>query len=58
LELNPKSAVAYNNICSSYNAMKNWQAAAAACKKALEINPKFERARNNLKWTESKLSPK
>jgi tetratricopeptide (TPR) repeat protein len=58
LELNPKNAIAYNNICSSYNAMKNWQAAAAACKKALDIDPKFERARNNLKWAEDELTSK
>ena len=55
LELNPNSAVAYNNICSAYNAMKEWQKATEACRKALEINPTYERARNNLKWANSQL---
>ncbi len=56
LELNPESAVAYNNICSAYNAMKQWQQAAEACEKALEIDPDFERAHNNLKWSRSELA--
>lgn len=55
IELNPQSAIAYNNICSAYNAMKQWQNAAEACKKALEIDPNFERARNNLNWSLSEL---
>ena len=58
LELDTINAIAYNNICSAYNAMKNWKAAARACEKALEINPKFERARNNLKWAEDEMSSK
>ncbi len=55
LELNPNSAIAYNNICSAYNAMKQWKKASEACEKAVAINPNFERAKNNLKWAKSKL---
>ncbi len=50
LDINPRSAIAYNNICSANNAMQNWKEAAIACQKALEIDPNFERARNNLNW--------
>ena len=56
LELNPNSAVAYNNICSAHNAMQQWKSAAEACTKALEINPEFERAKNNLVWAEGELA--
>jgi tetratricopeptide (TPR) repeat protein len=55
LELNPQSAIAFNNICSAHNALKQWQQASEACKKALEIDPDFERARNNLNWSLSQL---
>lgn len=55
LELNPNSEIAYNNICSAYNAMKEWRKAAKACEKALEINPNFNRARNNLNWAKSQF---
>lgn len=56
LEINPKSKIAYNNICSSYNAMKQWKLAQQACSKALEIDPNFDRAANNLKWAVSNLN--
>ncbi len=55
LEINPNSEIAYNNICSAYNAMQQWQKAAEACEKALEINPNFDRAKNNLNWAKSQL---
>ena len=55
LELNPRSAIAYNNICSANNAMQNWKEAAIACEKALEIDSNFERARNNLNWALSSI---
>ena len=55
LELNPQSAIAFNNICSAHNALKQWQQASEACKKALEIDSDFERAQNNLNWSLSQL---
>ncbi len=48
LELNPRSANAYNNICAAYNKLEAWEKAATACEKALEINPDMKRAQNNL----------
>lgn len=48
LEINPRSANAYNNICAAYNKLEEWEKAAEACEKALEINPEMQRARNNL----------
>jgi tetratricopeptide (TPR) repeat protein len=50
LELEPNNVVAYNNICSSYNAIGNHDEAIKACEKALEINPDFQLAKNNLNW--------
>jgi protein O-mannosyl-transferase len=50
IELNKNSTIAYNNICSAYNALKEWEKAEQACLKALETDPNFERAKNNLIW--------
>ena len=48
LRLRPGYALAYNNICSAYNELKEWDKAIEACRRAIEIKPDFERARNNL----------
>lgn len=45
---NPSSAVAYNNICSAYIQLENFDSAILACNKALVLRPEFPRARNNL----------
>lgn len=50
LALEPSSAQAYNNICSAYNMLKEWDKAIANCQKALELAPEFALARNNLNW--------
>lgn len=57
LTINPKNAIAYNNICSAYNALENWKKAEKACLQALKVEPTFERARNNLNWSRKNLSP-
>ena len=48
LKIDPKSALAYNNICSAYNALEKWDKAADACNKAIRINPDYQVAKNNL----------
>jgi tetratricopeptide (TPR) repeat protein len=48
LQLQPDSAIAYNNICAAYNQLKEWDKAIEACQKTLAIQPDFERAKNNL----------
>ncbi len=50
LKLYPDNSGAYNNICASYNQLKQWDLGAEACKKALEIAPNYQLAKNNLKW--------
>ncbi|WP_322289836.1 hypothetical protein [Aquimarina sp. 2201CG5-10] len=52
---NPGSVSAYNNICSSYNNLGEWEKAIKACEKALQINQNFDLAKNNLKWAQEKL---
>jgi Tfp pilus assembly protein PilF len=52
LRLRPGYAIAYNNICSAYNQLEEWDAAREACEKAIELAPDFERARANLRWAE------
>ncbi len=49
LKIKPDYDLAYNNICSAYNMLHEWDKAIAAGNKALELNPDNERAKNNLK---------
>ncbi len=53
LEINPKNATAYNNICTAHNALSQWDLAKAACQKAIELQPDFDLAKNNLKIAEA-----
>lgn len=55
LAIDPKLAVAYNNIGCCYNALGNYKEAEKACEKALELQPDFALARNNLNLAKSKL---
>jgi len=48
LELNPKSALAYSNLGWTYEAMGDERKAIAHYRKALEIYPSLEAARDNL----------
>ncbi|MCF8298852.1 MAG: tetratricopeptide repeat protein [Saprospiraceae bacterium] len=52
LKLKPGDATAYNNICSAYNALQQWDKAIEACEMALKSAPDFELAKNNLKLAE------
>lgn len=49
LKLRPDYDIAYNNICSAYNVLHQWDKAIAAGKKAVELNPNNQLAKNNLK---------
>jgi tetratricopeptide (TPR) repeat protein len=49
LELNPKSALAYCNLGWTYEAMNDERKAIAHYRKALDIDPSLEAARDNLK---------
>ena len=49
LEINPKSALAYCNLGWTYEAMGDEREAIAHYRKALEIDPSLEAARDNLK---------
>jgi len=50
LQLDPRSAGAYNNMSVAYAAQGNWELSEHSAQKALEIQPGFELARNNLQW--------
>lgn len=50
IALKSDCALAYNNMCSAYNHLDQYDKAIEAGKKALEISPDFELARNNLTW--------
>ncbi len=55
LSLNPKNAVAWNNLCSYYNAVQQYVEAEKACLKAIKLSPDFQLAKNNLAYTRSML---
>lgn len=55
LEIEPASAIAYNNICMSHYMLGNYAEAEKACKKALKIKPDFNLAKNNLKMVREKV---
>lgn len=57
LTINPKSALAFNNICAAHNALNEWDQAVAACKKALRLAPDFAHAKNNLSIASQHLTP-
>lgn len=48
LAINPRSAPAYNNIGAAYAGMGQWKQAVENVRHALEIDPNFQLARNNL----------
>ena len=48
LQLQPNSAIAYNNLCTAYNQLKLWDKAIEACQRAIAIDPNFALAKNNL----------
>lgn len=48
IALNPNNSLAYNNMCSAYNNLNKTDEAMTACTRALQIDPNFTRARNNL----------
>lgn len=50
IELNPTSAVAYNNKCVAYTLMKEYDKAIEAGTRAVELDPNFQLAKNNLAW--------
>ena len=51
IELNPEDAVAWNNLCSAYNALEQYSKAESACRKALKFRPGFQLAKNNLNYS-------
>jgi tetratricopeptide (TPR) repeat protein len=53
IELNPKSAIAYNNLGVAYTMLQQYNKGIEACTKALEIDSGFQLAKNNLNWANS-----
>lgn len=55
LQIEPNYSEAYNNICSAYNAMQQYDSAVIACEASLRIKPEYQLAKNNLAWAKSQL---
>lgn len=56
IEKKPNNAIAYNNICSAFNAMQEWGKAVEYGKLAVKYGPDFQLAKNNLAYAESMLN--
>ena len=54
LNLDPSSAIAYNNIGSAYLQLQDYDRAILACQKAVALDPDFQRAKNNLRAAQRK----
>jgi tetratricopeptide (TPR) repeat protein len=52
LRYNPNSYAAWNNLCSAYNELHEWDKAIVAGTKAVQLKPDFELAKNNLNWAQ------
>lgn len=50
IQLNPNSAIAYNNIGVAYTMLQQYQNGIDACSKAIQIDTSFQLAKNNLRW--------
>jgi tetratricopeptide (TPR) repeat protein len=48
LDLKPDYDLAYNNLCSAYNRLKDWDDAIKTGEKGLQINPNNQLLKNNL----------
>ena len=56
LDYNGDKSLAYNNICSAYNALHKYKQAIIAGQKAVKANDKNELAKNNLAYAKRMLS--
>ncbi|MEQ1665032.1 MAG: tetratricopeptide repeat protein [Bdellovibrionales bacterium] len=53
--INPKAPLAWNNLCAEYNKQNKFAIAQKNCKKAIELEPQFQLAKNNLKFATDSL---
>lgn len=50
--LQPNSAAAYNNLGVAYTLLQQFSDGVTACTKAVQLDPKFQLAQNNLQWAQ------
>jgi hypothetical protein len=53
IALDSTSATAWNNMCAAFNMLQQWDSAIMSANKALQIQPDFTLARNNLNYAVS-----
>ncbi len=51
----PNNVVAWNNLCVAHTMLMSYNVAIEDCGKALQIQPNFQLAKNNLKWATDEL---
>lgn len=56
VSINPKSPIAYNNVCYAYNSLKKWNLGIENCQKAVQLEPNFALAKNNLSFAQKSKS--
>ncbi len=50
VKINPKHVIAYNNLGFSYGCLGEWDNGIKYCQMALDLDPNFQLAKNNLNW--------
>jgi protein O-mannosyl-transferase len=55
LQINSNAPLAWNNVCAELNTQGKFSEALPHCEKAVELEPKFNLAKNNLEFARSKL---
>jgi tetratricopeptide (TPR) repeat protein len=48
----PKSSIAWNNLCVAHTLLQEYIPALDACNHALQIDPAYQLAKNNMKWAQ------
>jgi len=52
LASDPNNSIAWNNLCVAHTLLQEYMPAIDACNHALQIDPNYQLAKNNLKWTQ------
>jgi tetratricopeptide (TPR) repeat protein len=56
LAAQPNNAIAWNNRCVAHTMLMSYNLGIEDCKQALHIDPEFQLAKNNLKWSQDEFA--
>ncbi len=56
IQINPNNVIANNNLGFAYGCLSQWDNGIKYCQKALDLDPSFQLAKNNLNWMKDEKS--